>query len=120
MTGGGIERTMTDSILVTAAGGAGSAFLGDLVEQAVPTRVASKVETIDQTVSSKNTEPDCEAMLLRAWQMAEKRYGPDDLAVGSALANLAEYYQSRGQTVEAEECDRRIRFILNKFLASVA
>jgi len=106
---------MAHSISVTGAGIAGSMF-PVVVNQPVP-ETAEKCGNLEP---AKNTEPDCEAMLLRAWQMAEERYGPDDLAVGSALANLADYYQSRGQITEADECDRRIRAILNGFLASVA
>ncbi len=118
---------MAHSIVVTAAGSAGSMFLGAAVAQAVATKTETKETRIEadiktklEAVSGRNAEPDYEAMLLRAWQMAEERHGPDDLAVGSALANLAEYYQSRGRSAEADECDRRIRVILNQFLASVA
>lgn len=105
---------MSNPIVVSGSGG-GSVLPGVVIRQAVP----SKVESCGNENQPKST-PDFEAMLLRAWQMAEETYGPEDLATGAALASLAEYYQSRGQTVEAEACDRRLRGILDRFLSSVA
>jgi hypothetical protein len=60
---------------------------------------------------------DDENSLKRAVEAAQTRFGPQHLAVGAALSDLAEFYIRHNKHLEANDCDRRIRQILETWLA---
>jgi hypothetical protein len=60
---------------------------------------------------------DSEKSLKQAVGAAQSRFGPHHLAVGAALSDLAEFYIRHNKHLEANACDRRIRQILETWLA---
>jgi hypothetical protein len=49
---------------------------------------------------------------------AEAEYGPDSILTGDALVDLAQFYERCGLLDAANDCDERIRGILEKYLCA--
>jgi hypothetical protein len=62
----------------------------------------------------KRTESDYKQAVADA--VAE--FGPDSILTGDALVNLARFYEQYGLLDAANDCDERIRGILEKYLSA--
>ena len=78
--------------------------------------LAWKALLVTAKVAAQQGDHDqAEQMYRRALDNAEKRHGPENIAIASILMELADYYDNSGRKSDSEQLYSRVRDILSSY-----